>query len=102
MTRVYWSNSSQSKGYCQWGMSADNSREKNPKKARPTGGFSRRDMLLTGTSILAVSGLQSATLIAPAQAQPTTPAAQSGRRPNILIMWGDDIGYWNPVLIIAT
>src|ERR1700688_1159594 len=23
------------------------------------------------------------------------PAAQSGRRPNILVIWGDDIGYWN-------
>lgn len=40
-------------------MSADNSREKNPKKARPAGRFSRPDVLLTGTSIIAVSGRQS-------------------------------------------
>jgi arylsulfatase len=29
-----------------------------------------------------------------AQAQPGAPAA-SGRKPNILILWGDDVGYWN-------
>ena len=28
-----------------------------------------------------------------AQAQPST--AASGKKPNILILWGDDIGYWN-------
>jgi arylsulfatase A-like enzyme len=77
-------------------MSTDTSHDKDPKKARTAGGFNRRDMLLTGTSVLAVSGLQSATLIAPAQAQPAMPAAPSGRRPNILVIWGDDIGYWNP------
>ncbi len=87
-------------------MSTGTSHEKDPKKTRPAGRFSRRDMLLTGTSIFAVSGLQQATLIAPAQAQPAKPAAQpkptaqpapapSARRPNILVIIGDDIGLAN-------
>jgi arylsulfatase A-like enzyme len=85
-------------------MSTGTSHEKDPKKVRPAGRFSRRDMLLTGTSIFAVSGVQQATLIAPAQAQPAKPAAQpkpaappapSARRPNILVIMGDDIGQSN-------
>ena len=60
-------------------MSNDASHEKDPKKARPSGGFNRRDMLLTGTSIFAVSGLQPASPIASVQAQPAKPAALSVR-----------------------
>jgi hypothetical protein len=38
-------------------MSTGTSHQKDPEKARPAGIFSRRDMLLTGTSIFALSGL---------------------------------------------
>jgi arylsulfatase A-like enzyme len=57
--------------------------------------LSRRDMLLTGTSILAAAGLQSAAPIATAQAQQPAPAAGAGSPPNILVIMADDIGYWN-------
>jgi arylsulfatase A-like enzyme len=76
-------------------MSTGTSHETDPKKAQPAGRLSRRDMLLTGTSALAASGLQPASLAAPAEAQPATPAAPSGRRPNILVIMGDDIGQSN-------
>jgi arylsulfatase len=49
-------------------------------------------MLLTGTSVLAAAGLTAAAQTQTAHAQP---AAASGRKPNILVLWGDDIGWWN-------
>jgi hypothetical protein len=86
-------------------MSTGTSRKKDlKKKARPSGGFSRRDMLLTGTSILAVSGLEPASPFAAAQAQPAKPAAQPKpaacaravrAAANILVIMGDDIGQSN-------
>ncbi|RFB84929.1 arylsulfatase [Rhizobium leguminosarum bv. trifolii] len=55
-------------------------------------GVRRRDLLLSGVSLLGASALSSSvlsTLSTPARAQTAT------RPPNILILWGDDIGYWN-------
>lgn len=57
--------------------------------------LSRRAMLLTGASSLAAAGLLSGSSVTLAQAQQRAPAAPSGRRPNILILWGDDIGGFN-------
>ncbi|MGX9983733.1 arylsulfatase [Methylobacterium fujisawaense] len=53
-------------------------------------------MLLTGTSALATAALVSAasTTSAQAQSQPQQQPA-SERRPNILVIMGDDIGIWN-------
>jgi arylsulfatase A-like enzyme len=70
-------------------MSTDNSHEKDRTA------LSRRGMLLTGTSALATVGLLSAAQVSPAQAQQQAPAAPGGRRPNILVIFGDDIGMWN-------
>ena len=52
--------------------------------------LSRRNLLLTSTALVAMSAASSAAAIqtALAQAQP----AASGRKPNILVIWGDDIG----------
>lgn len=56
--------------------------------------ISRRKILLGGTSLVAASALGSGSQVqaAPAIAQP---AASSGRKPNILVIWGDDIGIAN-------
>jgi len=59
---------------------------------------SRRNILLGSSALVAAATLTSGAL---AQAQkaapaaPTAPAAPSGRKPNILILWGDDIGIAN-------
>ncbi|WP_431282543.1 arylsulfatase [Humitalea sp. 24SJ18S-53] len=57
---------------------------------------SRRNMLLggaAGVAAAATTGVQLAQAQAPA---PTpAPAAASGRKPNIIVIWGDDVGIWN-------
>src|SRR5215510_14505380 len=53
------------------------------------GGFSRRNLLLGGASLAAATAaLGSLSEIKPAQ-------AQASGKPNILVIFGDDIGYWN-------
>ncbi len=52
----------------------------------------RRRILLGSTALAAASALAAATPSRLAQAQP---AAPSGRKPNILVIFGDDIGMWN-------
>ena len=54
---------------------------------------SRRNILLGGTTLAAASALGAGAPIqvAQAQAQP----APSGQRPNILVIWGDDVGLAN-------
>lgn len=54
----------------------------------------RRKILLGGTTLAAASALGAAAPVQVAQAQ-TAPATTSARPPNILIIWGDDIGTWN-------
>jgi arylsulfatase len=57
----------------------------------------RRDLLLTGSSLVAASALVATGLVKTAQGQQPQPAPQASRRgpPNILVIMGDDIGYWN-------
>ena len=60
------------------------------------GGLKRRDLLLSGSSLVAASALSAAGLTSPAQAQQPTPApAAAGQRPNIVFIMGDDIGWFN-------
>jgi arylsulfatase A-like enzyme len=59
-----------------------------------SGDLSRRKMLLTGSSLFALVGLHSASIVAPAQAQQQT-AAPTEKRPNILFIMSDDVGIWN-------
>jgi arylsulfatase A-like enzyme len=68
---------------------------KDHKTGRSAAGFSRRAMLLTGTSVLAATGLHAPALLAPAQAQQTPAAAGAETRPNILFIMADDVGLWN-------
>src|SRR3984893_7703294 len=60
------------------------------------GGMKRRDLLLSGTSLVAASALTAVGLTSPAQAQqPATAPAAAGQRPNIVVIMGDDIGMWD-------
>ena len=58
-------------------------------------GLKRRDLLLSSSTLLAASALSASGIANPAQAQQPAPAAPAGRRPNILVIMADDIGYWN-------
>jgi len=61
------------------------------KEASPT----RRNILLAGTAV-ATAALTTSALVSTAQAQQSPPnAAASGRKPNILVIFGDDIGQTN-------
>src|SRR5262252_3886781 len=54
--------------------------------------LNRRSILLGGTTLAAAAALDASAPIKVTQAQP---AAATGRKPNILVIFGDDIGYWN-------
>jgi arylsulfatase A-like enzyme len=56
--------------------------------------FNRRNMLLAGTTLAAASTIASGSSLRVAQAQ-QKPATPSGRKPNILFIMGDDIGWFN-------
>jgi len=57
-------------------------------------GTSRRSLLLGGASLpVLAAGLTP--IVQQAQAQAQTPPLAAGRRPNILVIFGDDIGFWN-------
>jgi arylsulfatase A-like enzyme len=68
-------------------MSCDDKKDTSPSIAN----VDRRKLLLGGSALVAA-----AALISDATAQAQTPAPAIGsRRPNILILWGDDVGWWN-------
>ena len=58
-------------------------------------GLDRRKILLGSTTLAAVSALGGGAPVQVAQAQAQQPAAPSGRKPNILVIFGDDIGQAN-------
>ncbi len=66
-------------------------------RASNNASFSRRNMLLAGTTIAAVSALAAAAPVRTAQAQQKQQPAPTagGKRPNILVIFGDDIGQTN-------
>ena len=76
-------------------MSNDKNFENAQTSAEQTGaGLKRRDLLLSGSSLVAASALSAVGLTSPAQAQQPA-AAPAGQKPNIVVIMGDDIGMWN-------
>jgi arylsulfatase len=59
---------------------------------KDAGGLKRRELLLGSSTLLAASSLLATGRQATAQAQQPAPAASGGKQPNIVIIWGDDIG----------
>ena len=76
-------------------MSRDDSRANIQRGASQNGrGLKRRDLLLSGSSVLAASALSASGLTSSANAQQQT-GQPSGQRPNIVFIMGDDIGWFN-------
>ena len=72
-------------------MSTKNDRNETKHKQ---GALNRRSILLGGTTLAAASALASGAPVRVAQAQPA-PTPPTGRKPNILVIFGDDIGQAN-------
>jgi arylsulfatase A-like enzyme len=72
-------------------------RRRGTETSKPAGeGLKRRDLLLSGSSLVAASALFSVGLTASGEAQqPTAAPTASGQKPNIVVIMGDDIGIWN-------
>jgi arylsulfatase len=74
------------------------SKDKGPSHSKSSNhsALSRRNILLAGTSIAAATAINAVDRTQVAQAQqPQQPSAPSGSKPNILVIWGDDIGLAN-------
>jgi len=69
-----------------------NKSSKHPDKSSQHTSIGRRELLLSGTAIVAAAALGTNTT---AQAQPAPAPSSSGAKPNILVIFGDDIGTWN-------
>ena len=78
-------------------MSKDKVPEQSETSSEPTSaGLKRRDLLLSGSSLVAASAFSAVGLTSPAQAQqPATAPATAGQKPNIVVVMGDDIGWFN-------
>jgi arylsulfatase len=55
----------------------------------------RRDLLLSGSALIAASALAAVGATTSAQAQQQAAPAAAGRRPNIVVIMGDDVGWFN-------
>ena len=75
--------------------------DKDPRDERRNPGenpsINRRDILLSGTAVALASIASGGATAQAQQAQPApAPSAASGQKPNILMIMGDDIGWFNP------
>jgi arylsulfatase A-like enzyme len=75
-------------------MSADNTkRRSSASSATDKGALNRRKILLAGTTFAAASAITTNIPLAIAEAQAQT--VPSGKQPNILVIMGDDVGWFN-------
>jgi hypothetical protein len=72
-------------------MSSDDNEDKSSLNKNA---LNRRNMLLGGTTLAAATAIVTSAPIAVSQAQAQQPAP-SGGKPNILVIWGDDVGVAN-------
>jgi arylsulfatase len=75
--------------------------DKDPRDERRNPGenpsINRRDILLSGTAVALASISSGGAMAQAQQAQPTpAPSSPAGQKPNILMIMGDDIGWFNP------
>jgi arylsulfatase A-like enzyme len=70
-------------------------RQETPSDGAEDRALSRRNILLGSSALVATATLTSGALAQAQNAAPAPPTAPSGRKPNILILWGDDIGIAN-------
>jgi hypothetical protein len=79
----------------------DRDRHEAPLNEKQDCSLNRRNILLGSSALAAAATITSGALAeapkaTPAQAtQPATPSAPSGRKPNMLVIFGDDIGQTN-------
>ena len=66
-----------------------------PSKKPDDRALSRRNMLLGTSTLVAAAATLNSGALAQAQKAAPAPAAPSGRKPNILVIFGDDIGQTN-------
>jgi hypothetical protein len=57
--------------------------------------LSRRNILLGSSALVAAATMTSGALAQAQKATPAAPTAPSGGKPNILVIWGDDVGVAN-------
>ena len=63
--------------------------------SEPDAGLRRRDLLLSGSSLVAASALSAFGLADSAHAQQSSTTLSNGQKPNIVVVMGDDIGWFN-------
>src|SRR5882724_12292089 len=66
-----------------------------PRQGDRQSTLNRRNILLGGSTLAAASALGGGARAQVAQAQAQPAPAASGARPNILVIWGDDVGIAN-------
>jgi arylsulfatase len=76
-------------------MSKDNLAQFETNSEPTSPGLKRRDLLLSGSSLVAASALSAVGLTSPAYAQQPAAPATAGQKPNIVVVMGDDIGWFN-------
>ena len=73
----------------------ENSKQVGADIGKPDKGLKRRDLLLSGSSLVAASALSALGMTTARAQQPTPLPAPVGQRPNIIVIMGDDVGMWN-------
>src|SRR5882724_6308490 len=71
------------------------SRDNRDRAKTKNGDLDRRKILLGGTTLAAAFAIGASAPVNVAQAQPQPAPTPSGQRPNILVIFGDDVGYMN-------